>query len=379
MYTRRDVAKLCGAAAMLPLIGCGDPGQVDDMLNEKAWKMPEEASPHERTFMQWPVDAKTYGGRAYLEEVQGTIASIARAISGYEPVVMLAAKEYHADISAETDGDVSFWDIPTNDLWARDSGPTFVASGSDLAVMDYNFNGWGNKQKHNHDGAIAGLIAKRLGIEHIDSGVVGEAGGLEYDGHGTILAHASSWVNPNRNNMGADKVAALLQKAVGARKTIWAPGVMGKDITDYHIDALARFVAPGRVLIQLPDKIDRSDPWSVAAWETMGILEKSTDADGKKIELIVLPEPYDIRSKSADFVASYVNYYLCNDAVIAAQFGDDAADEKAKSTLQKLYPDRKIVLLNVDPLGESAGGIHCATQQQPKIAVSKTNDKEPVQ
>ena len=376
MFTRRDAAKMCGAAAMLPLLGCGEPGQVDALLNDRTWKMPEEASPHERTFMQWPVDAKPYGGRSYLEEVQGTIASIARAISEYEPVVMLSAKTHHADIIAETGGDVSVWDIPTNDLWARDSGPTFVAAGSELAVMDYNFNGWGNKQKHDKDSAIAGLIAKRLGIEHVDSGVTGEAGGLEYDGHGTILAHASSWVNSNRNNASAAQIAARLQNAVGARKTIWAPGVAGKDITDYHIDALARFVAPGRVLIQLPDKVNRSDPWSVAAWETMRILEKSTDADGNQIELIVLPEPNDIRSKSNDFVASYVNYYICNDAVIAAQFGDDAADEKAKSTMQLLYPGRKIVMMNVDPLGESGGGIHCATQQQPKLGNLYSATKE---
>jgi agmatine deiminase len=367
MYSRRDAAKLCGAAALLPLIGCGDPGQVDNLLNEKAWKMPEESSPHERTFMQWPVDTKPYGGRAYLEEVQGTIASIAKAISEYEPVVMLAAQKYHADILAETGGNIDVWDIPTNDLWARDSGPTFVTSSHSMAVMDYNFNGWGNKQKHDHDGAIATKIAHRLGIAHIDSGVVGEAGGLEFDGHGTIIAHASSWVNPNRNKTSDGQIADGLQNAVGARKTIWAPGVKGKDITDYHIDALARFVAPGRVLIQLPDNADGTDPWSIAAWETMRILEKSTDADGKPLELIVLPEPIDIRSQSDDFVASYVNYYLCNGAVIAAQFGDDAADEKARSTLQSLYPDRKIMLLNVDPVGESGGGIHCATQQQPRF------------
>ncbi len=343
--------------------------QSDDLMSEKQWKMPEEAAPHIRTFMQWPVESEPYEGREFLEDVQVTIAQLAREISKYEPVVMLAAQKYHADIRAETGGNIEIWDIPTNDLWARDSGPTFVTSDNELAVMDFNFNGWGNKQKHNHDAAIAGLIGKRLGIKRIDSGVVGEAGGLEFDGSGTILAHASSWVNPNRNAANAAQIAARLQYAIGARKTIWAPGIIGKDITDYHIDALARFVGPGRVLIQLPDKVDRSDPWSVAAWETMQILEKSTDAVGKPIEIIVLPEPNNIRNKSDDFVASYVNYYLCNGAVIAAQFGDDAVDAKAKSMLQSLYPDRKIVMLNVDPLGESGGGIHCATQQQPKIGL----------
>ena len=78
-----------------------------------------------------------------------------------------------------------------------------------------------------------------------------------------------------------------------------------------------------------------------------------------------LPEPIDIRGTSDDFVSSYVNYYVCNGAVIAAQFGDQAADDEARDVLASLYPGRRIVQLNIDALGASGGGIHCATQQQP--------------
>jgi agmatine deiminase len=80
-------------------------------------------------------------------------------------------------------------------------------------------------------------------------------------------------------------------------------------------------------------------------------------------EIIVKPDPHEIRVQSDDFVASYVNYYLCNGAVITAQFGDQAMDERARSVLGELYPDREIVTLDVDPIGEVGGGIHCATQQ----------------
>ena len=147
---------------------------------------------------------------------------------------------------------------------------------------------------------------------------------------------------------------------------IWAPGIKGADITDYHIDALARFVSPGRVLIQLPEAPDPNDPWSVSAFETYAILKQMTDARGQKLEIIVVPEPVDIRSSNDEFVASYVNYYVCNGAVIGAEFGDRAADDKARSILAALYPGRKIISLNVDAIGENGGGIHCATQQQPK-------------
>ena len=144
------------------------------------------------------------------------------------------------------------------------------------------------------------------------------------------------------------------------------PGLKGKDITDYHIDALARFVNPGKILIQLPARIDPADPFSRAAFEAYDILKRQTDAQGRKFEIITIPEPVNIRSRKADFLASYVNYYVCNGAVIAPEFGDDRIDQKAQDTLKQLYPQREIVMLNIDPLGEAGGGIHCATQQQPK-------------
>jgi agmatine deiminase len=148
---------------------------------------------------------------------------------------------------------------------------------------------------------------------------------------------------------------------------IWAPGIRGADITDYHIDALARFVKPGQVLIQMGDEIDPDDPWSVSAFETHDILAEATDAKGNTLDLVILPEPYDIRVDSPDFVSSYVNYYVCNGAVIAAEFGDRDADAEAAEILADLYPGREIVMLNTDPVGEVGGGIHCATHEQPKV------------
>ena len=172
-------------------------------------------------------------------------------------------------------------------------------------------------------------------------------------------------MNPNRNAGSQDEIERLLLDALGAEKMIWAPGVIGADITDYHIDALVRCVKPGQVLIQLPDRPDASDPWSVAAHETYNILKTATDAQGRKLEIIVIPDPQNIRSRQRDFVSCYANYYVCNGAVIGAEFGDDIADEKARTTLQALYPGREVLSLNVDPIGEAGGGIHCSTQQQP--------------
>lgn len=328
--------------------------------------MPLESAPHERTLMQWPVSVDVYGARD-LAAVQANILAIANAISEYEPVAMMAAPGARGLNRAKFSSAVEFWDIPTDDLWCRDSGPTFVKDAAgQLAVAHIRFNGWGNKQRHRNDGLIAERVAARLGLPLIDSGVIGEQGGLEHDGAGTMLAHASCWVNNNRNpGLSADEIADRLGAAVGATKMIWAPGIKGEDITDYHIDALARFTAPGQMLIQIDDEVDPDDPWSAAAHETLGIIQRATDARGRPLEIVRLPEPIDIRGTSDDFVSSYVNYYVCNGAVIAAQFGDQAADDEAREVLAPLYPGRRIVQLNIDALGASGGGIHCATQQQP--------------
>ena len=88
-------------------------------------------------------------------------------------------------------------------------------------------------------------------------------------------------------------------------------------------------------------------------------------AEGLNVE--VIHEPHRRRIKSLDFVASYANYYVCNGAVIAAEFGDREANEIARAALARHYPGREIVTLNVDPLGEMGGGIHCATQQMPAV------------
>jgi agmatine deiminase len=330
------------------------------------YHMPLESSPHERTIMQWPVSLDVYDPPS-LAAVQDKIALIANTISAFEPVAMLVSGPAARAARAKLGQAVEIWDIPTDDLWCRDSGPTFVKNAQgELAVAHIMFNGWGRKQSHARDAKIAATVAKRLDLPLLETGLVGEQGGIEHDGAGTLLAHASCWVNPNRNSGSEAVVGRSLLRALGGKKMIWAPGIKGADITDYHIDALARFVAPGQVLIQLPKRADPQDPWSVSAFETYEILKRSTDARGRKLEIITLPEPINIRSSKADFVSSYVNYYVCNGAVISAEFGDRKADDRAGQILAALYPGRKIVSLNVDAIGESGGGIHCATQQQPK-------------
>lgn len=333
-----------------------------------AFYVPDEALPHERTFMQWPVNRTVHRDRFFLDMLQDAIADVANAIAEFEPVVMLADQQFQAAAKRKLSGQVDLWDIPTDDLWARDSSPLFAVDGKGgLAVRQLNFNGWGNKQVHGNDGLIAERVAQRMGLPILDNGLVGEPGGVEADGHGTLIAHESSWINPNRNAQSEGEITDLLLEAYGAEKIIWAPGIKDADITDYHIDALARFVEPGKVIIQLPDEPDPDEPWHRSALETYDILQAATDAQGNQLELVVIADALEPRVRSDDFVAAYVNYYVCNGAVISAAFGDAEADALAFDTLSELYPDREIIALNVDPIGEVGGGIHCATREQPRV------------
>jgi agmatine deiminase len=371
MMSRRKILQQGGGVAALAF---GPKVEANEQSAKSAgYYFPLESASHERTFMQWPSSIKTYGNRKTLEAVRASIADIANAIAQFEPVVVLASPSQIDIAKPNFDANITFWPFETQDLWCRDSGPSFVINGKGgIAVSELNFNGWGEKQDHESDSKLAGLCAQKLGLQVFNSNVVGEGGGVETDGEGTLLAHASCWVNLNRNTGTQADIERGVLDSLGAEKMIWAPGVKGADITDYHIDALARFVRPGFVLIQLPDAPDTSDPWSVAAFETYEVLKKAKDAKGRKLEIVIIPDPVKIRSRQRDFVSSYMNYYVCNGGVVAAQFGDDKADAKAVEILTQFYPGRKIVSLDIDPIGESGGGIHCSTQQQPRVYSVKT-------
>ena len=326
--------------------------------------VPAEDAPHAFCFMQWPVNLAIYQGeRWFLEKVQRTIALIANTIAAFEPVVMLAAADHHHAARRLLGDGVTLWNIPTDDLWARDSGPIVVRDAAGRrAVRHIRFNGWGNKQPHRQDGRVAERAAAMLGMPLLPTPLRGEAGGVEQDGHGLLMAHESSWIIENRNpGMNRKQVEAALLDAYGADRMIWAPGLAGEDITDYHIDSLARFTAPGRVLMTLPSRPQRRDPFHATALETRARLREA----GLDVEAI--DEPVRHRVQDPAFLASYANFYVCNGAVIAQEFGDAEADHFAALRLRHHFPGREIVQMNADALGYVGGGIHCATHQVPAV------------
>ncbi|WP_380281660.1 agmatine deiminase family protein [Kitasatospora purpeofusca] len=328
--------------------------------------LPAESAPHTRTFMAWPALEEVWGDQ--LPGVRQDIAGLARAVAGFEPVVLLARPDQADQARRACGSSVEVLDLMVDDLWARDTGPTFVTGPPGLAGVDFDFNGWGGKQTHANDSRVARTLLAHYGITRLQAPVTGEGGGIEVDGEGTLMATESSWVNENRNpGVPRDRIEAAFEDLLGVEKVIWFQGVAGQDITDCHVDALARFAEPGTVLLHRPAADTPPDVWTTASEQARQVLRSATDAKGRALRVVDLPEPDFglIQGAGKDFLATYVNYYVCNGAVIVPRFGDRAADDRAAGVIGDLHPGRTVTQVDINHIAAGGGGIHCATQQQP--------------
>jgi agmatine deiminase len=343
------------------------------------FRVPLDSTPHERTWMAWP-DSRAIWGSA-LAGAQADIALVARTIANYEPVVMCANRGSVAGASAACGSGVRvIGEIPVDDCWMRDTGPIFrINRGGRLDAVGLNFNGWGHKQSHARDALVARRVAGYVGVPLTRAGFVSEGGAIETDGHGTLMATRSSIINRNRNpNRTELGLTASMCAAYGASTVIWFAGIVGQDITDDHVDGTSRFIATGRAIVQYPALAGDHNVWSEDERRQYEVLATSIDARGAPIDVRKLTGPVwrKIRQhRDSGFVDDYVNYYVCNGAVITAQFGDAHADAAARQTLAATFPGRTIEQLNIDNLGNGGGGIHCVTQQQPRVRQARAQTR----
>ncbi|MFD5465907.1 agmatine/peptidylarginine deiminase [Kitasatospora sp. NPDC127059] len=321
---------------------------------------------HERTFMAWPASENVWGEQ--LGPVRKDIASVARAIGGREPLVLLVRPGQEDSARNACGKDVELLSVPVDDLWARDTVPVFVEEGGKVKGVDFNFSGWGGKQQHDSDARIARAVLDKFGVERIPTQLVAEGGSFESDGQGTLMVTESSIVNANRNpGRDRDQIEAELKQALGVTKVIWLAGVKGKDITDAHVDCLARFAAPGVVFLDRAFPGSPADVWSRSADQARAVLAEATDATGKKLKVVEIsqPDPDRITGRGDAFVSSYMNFYIGNKGVYLPQFGDSRADGHAQEVFRDQFPGREIVPLVIDTIASGGGGIHCSTHDQP--------------
>jgi agmatine deiminase len=282
--------------------------------------------------------------------VDPTAESIARRLLGSEVEVLVA---------------------PLDDAWMRDMGPTFVRDGDRLGAVDWVFNGWGAQDwaTWENDRHIARIVADAAGVERIPSDLVNEGGGIHVDGEGTVLVTRTVQLDPGRNpGLTEAEVEVELARTLGVSTAIWLPRGLTRDAerlgTRGHVDIVATFARPGVLLVHTQQ--DPSHPDHAVSREVSEVLRAARDAHGRELEIVEVPAPEVLRDEEGWVDYSYINHLLVNGGVIACGFGVPG-DERAAAVLREAYGDREVVTVDARPLFARGGGIHCITQQQPRV------------
>jgi agmatine deiminase len=327
--------------------------------------MPAEWEPHDRCWMAWPCRIDFWGDN--LRATQHSFAEVANAISEFEPVTMLCPpRDVHA--TRKLCGDkVEVLPLELDDSWTRDMGPNFVVDGNgNLAASLFHFNAWGKKHiPWGKDAAVGHRIAEYLRIPTFSSTIYMEGGGINVDGEGTVLATLQNVLHENRNP-GLEQAEAeeILCDALGAEKVLWLPGDPQDTETDGHIDGIACFLEPGKVLVEICPAVgtERYDNTQ----ENLAAVTGKSDAAGRQLEVVVIEEAHEADRRNDIFANSYINFYIANGAIIMPGFGIDR-DADARAQISGLFPNHEIVQINIADIAVGGGGIHCITQQQPSV------------
>ncbi len=341
------------------------------------WRMPAEWDPHEATWLAWPHHEPDWPGK--FGPIPWVYADIVRHLHTGEFVHLLVQ---NADAEAEVRDLLStvgvdltrvrFFPFPTDRVWLRDSGPIFLVNdANEVAASDWRFNAWAKYPNWEQDDQVPLRIAKALGLPHFQPQFAGkrvvlEGGSIDVNGAGLLLTTEECLLSPvqERNpGMRREDYEAVFKDHLGIEKVLWlSHGIVGDD-THGHVDDLARFVAPGRIVAAYEE--NRSDPNFSILDENWRRLESMKDASGKKFEVIKLPMPDPVLWEGDRLPASYANFYIGNEKVLVPTF-NDGKDRLALGILADLFPDRSVVGIHCLDLVLGLGTLHCMSQQQPR-------------
>jgi agmatine deiminase len=339
----------------------------------QGYAMPAEWTSHRATWLSWPHNLETWPTQ--LARVQEVWLEMIVALALHEQVHLLVNdSRIENEVTARLKGagaameNITLLRIPTVDVWIRDYGPTFVTKDSEeapLAFNDWRFNGWGGKyEAYERDDSVAKEIAAFLGVPVFTHPVILEGGSIDVNGAGLCLTTEQCLLNKNRNpNMSQSEIEQFLQDALGLDQVIWLGHGIAGDDTDGHVDDIARFVGSNTVVCVR--ETDACDENYRALEDNYERLVSARDKSGAKLTIVTLPSPAPVRYEETRLPASYANFYIANEVVLAPVFGD-VADATALGILQELFPGRKVLGLHCADLVAGLGAIHCVTQQEPR-------------
>ncbi|RPA63533.1 agmatine deiminase family protein [Gordonia oryzae] len=339
-----------------------------------SWTMPAETARHDRVWMAFPRANTTLAeSPADAETAYTAWSTVANTVSEFEPVTVVVDPTETTRAHTMLTAGIDIIEAELDDAWMRDIGPTFVTDGAGhLAAVDWTFNGWGAQEwaEWDNDRRIGRVVAEAAGVPVISSMLVQEGGAIHVDGEGTVLITETVQLDPGRNPYATkETVEAELARTLGAQKVIWLPRGLTRDYERFgtrgHIDMVATIPSPGTLLLHQQPNPEHPD--HAVMRELRDFLAGTTDAAGRRWNIVDLPAPETIRDETGFVDYSYINHLVVNDGVIACGYGEPAADERAAEILAAVYPGRRVVTIDAREILARGGGIHCITQQQPAV------------
>ncbi|MEO0454613.1 MAG: agmatine deiminase family protein [Verrucomicrobiota bacterium] len=338
-----------------------------------AYQMPAEWDRHEATLLAWPVNEETWP--EHRAQVIDTYLELIRAICSSEKCLLLSpdcqtSEEIESALDPSNPFDrkqLQIIQIPYNDSWVRDTGPIFVRDpDNSLIALDFRFNAWGNKyEPWSDDDQWAKRFCRMFDypLFSYDSFVL-EGGSIEVNGQGTLLTTRQCLLNRNRNpSLNQQEIEDILKMSLGIQRILWLDQGIEGDDTDGHIDDLARFVDPQRVLTMRAHS--KQDSNYAILENNFQLLRKMSDQDGNPLEIIDIPLPdIDLNGPFGRSPASYANFYLTNRSVLVPVYGAPN-EEGVLSVFRDVFPERDIRPIDCRALVCGLGAIHCITQQVP--------------
>ena len=343
--------------------------------------MPAEWEPHTATWLSWPrregisfPDSFDCVMPALRAMVEALIESEQVCINICNGAHQAQAREVLRGLPMEQ---ISFHLVPTNEPWCRDHGPIFLTRDLDaqpatgrirrdkLAVVDWDYNAWGNKYPpFDLDEVAPTRVAEILDVPVFYPGMILEGGAIDVNGAGALLTTESCLLNKNRNpSLSRDEIEQRLRDYLGVRDILWLGDGIAGDDTDGHIDDLARFVSEKTVITAIEE--NQSDENYEPLQENLARLQAMI-INGRGTEVLTVPMPKKIMREGLRMPATYANFYIANSCVLVPTFADPA-DEAALSILRECFPNRRVIGIDCRELIWGLGAFHCLTQQQPAI------------
>lgn len=337
-------------------------------------RMPAEWEEHQATLLSFPYEGRDWPGK--FGAIQWAFVEIIRKLTQYEPLILLVNSKAHqkkvmdmltrahANIDA-----ISFIECDTNRNWMRDSGPIVVKKGEEREALKFGFNGWAKYPNYRKDMKVPGKVAEFLNIDLVEvkykgKPVILEGGAIDVNGCGTMLTTEECLLSKNKQvrNPGFTKqdYEVVFKEYLGVENIIWlGDGIEGDD-THGHVDDIARFVNPTTILACYEDNTKDYNHKRLA--ENHRILNNSKLENGSKPNIVKLPMPGRINFEDMRLPASYINFLILNNCVLAPTF-NDKNDYKALGIIRELFPDRDVIGINATDLIWGLGTIHCLSHE----------------